>query len=45
MGLDVEQNETVYFGALLHDLGKIGLPDSIIGVPQSQLKAKDLEAF
>lgn len=40
MGLDVEQNETVYFGALLHDLGKIGLPDSIKGQrPGSLLKA------
>lgn len=29
-GLDEEQLEHLYYGALLHDIGKIGVPDSIL---------------
>lgn len=45
MKLDSETTETVYFGALLHDLGKIGLPDKLIGVPNSELNAKEQKEF
>jgi len=33
MGLDKESLETVYLGGLLHDVGKIGLDDSILNKP------------
>lgn len=30
MGLSEEEQESIYFMALLHDIGKIGIPDSIL---------------
>jgi putative nucleotidyltransferase with HDIG domain len=33
MGLDVEQQRTVEFGALLHDVGKIAVPKAIVNKP------------
>jgi response regulator RpfG family c-di-GMP phosphodiesterase len=33
MGLDEEQVEHIYRGALLHDIGKLGIPDSILLKP------------
>lgn len=34
MGLDEETQENVYYVALLHDIGKIGIPDSILNKPE-----------
>lgn len=33
LGLDVEQEDQLRIGALLHDIGKIGVPDSVLGKP------------
>jgi HD-GYP domain-containing protein (c-di-GMP phosphodiesterase class II) len=33
MGLDAEQCERIYLTGLLHDVGKIGIPDSILSKP------------
>jgi len=33
MGLSVEECECIYMAGLLHDVGKIGVPDSILGKP------------
>ncbi len=33
MGLDAEQMRSLEFGSLLHDIGKIGVPDSILRKP------------
>ncbi|MDE5858930.1 MAG: HD domain-containing protein [Oscillospiraceae bacterium] len=34
MGLSDEEQENVYYVALLHDIGKIGIPDSILNKPE-----------
>lgn len=34
MGLTEEEQENIYYVALLHDIGKIGIPDSILGKPE-----------
>ncbi len=33
MGLDEDEQETVYYCALVHDVGKIGIPDEILHKP------------
>ncbi len=33
MGLSEEELETLHYGALLHDVGKIGIPDAVLGKP------------
>ena len=33
LGLDKERQEQIYYKALLHDIGKIGVPDSILNKP------------
>ena len=33
MGLDSERQEQIYYKALLHDIGKIGIPDDILNKP------------
>jgi putative nucleotidyltransferase with HDIG domain len=35
MGLDQEQVDNVFAGALLHDVGKVGIPDAILNKPGS----------
>lgn len=42
MGDSEEEQKKVYYAALLHDIGKIGIPDSIINKP-SKLTAKEFE--
>ena len=34
MGLSEAEQDTIYFMGLLHDIGKIGIPDNIINKPQ-----------
>ncbi len=33
MGLELEELEALYWGALLHDVGKIGMPEAILNKP------------
>jgi len=40
LGLDMDQFENIYFGALLHDVGKIGIRDEVLLKPGS-LTAKE----
>lgn len=42
MGYDKEELERIYYIALLHDCGKIGVPDSILGKP-SKLTDEEYE--
>jgi HD-GYP domain-containing protein (c-di-GMP phosphodiesterase class II) len=42
MNLDLEQLEALYWGSLLHDVGKIGMPESILNKPTA-LDATELE--
>lgn len=37
MKLPPEEMQSLFFAALLHDLGKIGLPDALLGKPFNQL--------
>jgi response regulator RpfG family c-di-GMP phosphodiesterase len=41
MGLSEAEQQDVLFAALLHDIGKIGLPDAIIDKPLSALNPED----
>lgn len=43
MGLDEHEAQDVQYAALLHDIGKIGLPDSLIGRPYVSLSAEERE--
>ena len=42
MGLDEKQITSIYYMALLHDIGKIGIPDAILGKP-SKLTNKEYD--
>jgi len=42
MGLSEEQQERIYYVGLLHDIGKIGIPDSILNKP-SKLTPEERE--
>ena len=43
--LNSETVQQVFLGALLHDLGKIGLPDDLLGKPVKQMSAHELSLF
>lgn len=38
MGLSEEEQENIYYTAMLHDIGKIGIPDSILNKPDKLTK-------
>lgn len=38
LGLSIKQKKEIYYSALLHDIGKIGIPDSIINKPDKLTK-------
>ncbi len=44
MGYDGEELERIYYIALLHDCGKIGVPDNILGKP-GRLTAEEFEVI
>lgn len=43
--LNEEETETICSAAMLHDIGKIGLPEHLLGVPQVQMTDEDLAAY
>ena len=45
LGLDSARRETVVWGALLHDLGKIGVPDEVLEHDPEGLVGEALEAY
>lgn len=45
MGLGEQECEAVYFGSLLHDIGKIGLPDRLIKEPEYKMGKQDRALF
>lgn len=45
MGLDDNAVQQVFLGALLHDIGKIGLPDELLGKPVTQMNAQEMAVY
>lgn len=45
MALDPDTVQQVFLGALLHDIGKIGLPDDLLGKPVANMTAQDLKLY
>lgn len=45
MGLDAQAQQDVFVAGLLHDIGKIGFSDSLIGRPVSKLVNEDLARY
>lgn len=43
--LNKEVVEQIFLGALLHDLGKIGLPDELLGKPVTQMSSHELALY
>ncbi len=43
MKLDDQETQDVFFGSLLHDIGKIGLSDEVLSRPESLLSKTELE--
>ena len=43
--LDAETVEQVFLGALLHDIGKIGLTDDLLGKPVARMSAQELALY
>jgi len=41
MGINDDYKKTIIHAALLHDIGKLGLPDSLINTPFKSLKPRD----
>jgi diguanylate cyclase (GGDEF)-like protein/putative nucleotidyltransferase with HDIG domain len=44
MGIDAEQLQTIHLAGLLHDIGKIGIPDTLLRKP-SRLTAQEFDIF
>ncbi|MHB1400009.1 MAG: HD domain-containing phosphohydrolase [Trichloromonadaceae bacterium] len=44
-GLSAQEVEVVRVGGLLHDIGEIGTPDTLLSKPISQLDAEELEIY
>ena len=45
MGLSQREAQDVFVGGLLHEIGKTGLPDNLIAMPESLLKGENLGLY
>ena len=45
MGLDAQAQQDVFVAGLLHDIGKIGFSDSLLGKPVSKLGSDDVSRY
>lgn len=45
MGLDARQVQEIFLAALLHEIGKIGMPDALLELPANMLAGDDLGRF
>jgi len=45
LGLDDPTVQQVFLGGLLHDIGKIGLPDELLGKPVTQMNAQEVALY
>lgn len=45
LGLDEDTQRHVEFAGLLHDMGKLGLPDELVATPYAKLKSEQRERF
>ena len=45
LGIESENRQNIIFGAILHELGKIGLPDEIVGKHYNTVSAEMLTVF
>jgi len=45
LGLSPKEAQDVFLAGLLHDIGKIGLPDALLAKPVSQMNGDDLGAY
>jgi response regulator RpfG family c-di-GMP phosphodiesterase len=45
MGLSAREAQDVFVAGLLHEIGKIGFPDSLLGMPESMLKGENLGRY
>lgn len=43
--MEDEAKKELHAAALLHDIGKIGIPDDLAGIPQEMLGAEELEEY
>lgn len=41
LGLDVRQSQDVFLAGLLHDIGKIGLPDDLLNKPATRMNGEE----
>ncbi len=44
-GCNTEETDTVYFAGLLHEIGKIGLPDKLINKPECELSNNEKQVY
>lgn len=45
LGLDARETQDIFIAALLHDIGKIGFPDTLLGTPLTALHGEALGQF
>ncbi|WP_291316624.1 HD domain-containing phosphohydrolase [Desulfuromonas sp.] len=45
MGLPAEEKENIYVASLLHDIGKIGIPDELLGKSRSQMNEAEMGEY
>ncbi len=43
--LDAKQRQDIFFAALLHDVGKIGLPDALLGRPVARMNGDEFGQY
>ena len=45
LGADAKEQQDIFFAALLHDVGKIGFPDTLLARPVSKMSGDDLGLY